>query len=174
MKKIGFAFLSFVSLLAPFQSCKKVTPVVVDFSKYTITNNECQVTQVQDTTQWINDVLTQQQDTTLLTFLDNISIADSVPGKITISAPCANPSNGFFIWNVNPTRQCKLKVVCANTDGDILYYNSYGLNGGPITLGYDFRALTVFHKNTNYRMYFGFYNGRDSLYFSGHGDIRIQ
>jgi hypothetical protein len=173
MKKIGFAFLSFVLLNAVLQSCKKEVVQVVDFTSITPTDNECRITGTFDTTQWNNSVLNRQTDTVLLVFGDNIVITDSICGNITISPPCPNPSNGFFIWNVNPSRQCKLKVVCVNTAYDILYYNAYALNGGPITLGFDFRAQTAFRTDSNYRMFYAFYNSRDSVYYSGHGDIKI-
>ena len=174
MKKAAAVLLLIAIFAQLLQSCKKEVTQIVDFSKYTATDNECRIVGVADTTQWINSVLSRAQDTALLIFADNIFISDTQAAKISITAPCPNPSNGFFIWNVNPSRQCKLKLVCVNTDGDILYYNSYGLLGGPMTLGFDFRNQTVFRSGTNYRMYYGFFNSLDSLYFSGHGDIRIQ
>ena len=173
MKKIGFAILSFALLTILFQSCKKDTVHIIDYSAYVPTDKGCRVTGALDTTQWNNNVLNRQQDTAFLFFADNFVTADSICGTITVSPPCPNPSNGFFIWNVNPTRQCKLKVVFISTAQDVVSYNVYSLNGGPISLGFDFRAQTAFRTDSNYRMYYGFYNSRDSLYFSGHGDIRI-
>ena len=174
MKKASAVLLLIAIVALLLQACKKDIVRVVDFSKYTTTDNECQITGVGDTTEWINNVLNRSEDTALLIFADNIFISDTQAAKISITPPCPNPSNGFFIWNVNPSRECKLKVVCVNTAGDILYYNAYGLLGGPITLGFDFRGKSVFHSGINYRMYYGFFNSRDSLYYSGHGDIRIQ
>ena len=173
MKKIVFAILSFVAVIAFLQSCKKTPVTIIDYTKYVATDKECRVTGTVDTTQWANNVLNRQQDTALLIFTDNIVLSDSICGNITMAPPCPNPSNGFFIWNVNPSRQCKLKVVCISTAQDVLYFNTYGLNGGPISLGFDFRSQTSFRTDSSYRMYFGFYNSRDSLYYSGHGDIKI-
>lgn len=161
-------------LIAILASCKKDVQQVVDYSAYVATNNECRVTGTPDSTQWTNSVLTRATDTANLTFADNIVIVDSATGPIIINPPCPNPSNGFFIWNINPTRQCKLRMVCINTAQDIIYYNAFGLSGGPITLGFDFRTISTFKSGNSYRMYYGFYNANDSLYVSGHGDIRIQ
>jgi hypothetical protein len=173
MKKIGITILSITLLLLFGQSCKKETTQVVDFSSYTATDKECRIIGLPDTTQWINSILTRQTDTLQLVFGDNIVITDSITGTVRVSPPCPDSSNGFFIWNVDASRQCKLKLVVVNTDYDVLYYNSYGLNGGPITLGFDFRTQTSFKTNTSYRMFYGFYNSLDSCYYSGHGDIRI-
>ena len=174
MKKISFATFAISVLLTLLASCKKETTQVLDFSSYVATDNECHVTGATDTTEWANTILTRKQDTSRLTFADNIVITDTVAGTITISPPCPNPSNGFFIWNIHPERQCKLRLVCINAANDIIYYNAYGLSGGPMTIGFDFRNTSTFHPGTNYRMYYGFYNAKDSLYFAGHGDIRIQ
>jgi|GEM_PF-1812092 hypothetical protein len=174
MKKISLAVFAFSLFIALISSCKKETTPSVDFSTYVATNEECIVTGTPDSTQWTNSVLTRQTDTALLTFIDNIVITDSLTGPITINPPCPNPSNGFFIWNINPTQQCKLRLVCVNTAYDVVYYNAYGLSGGPITLGFDFRSISTFHTDSSYRIYYGFYNANDSLYISGHGDIKIQ
>jgi len=173
MKKIVFTVLSFFILLALLQSCKKNSVRIIDYTHYVATDKECRVTGTIDTTQWVNNVLNRAEDTAWLIYTDNIVISDSVCATISMSPPCPNPSNGFFVWDVNPSRQCKLKVVCISTAQDILYFNTYGLNGGPITLGFDFRSQTSFRTDSSYRMYFGFYNSRDSLYYSGHGDIKI-
>ena len=174
MKKSGLAIIILSAFIILSQSCKKQTIRVVDFSSYTTTNEECQVIGLQDTTQWINNVLNRQTDTLQLTFADNLVISDSTAAHITMTPPCPDSSNGFFVWNVNPSRECKLKLVFVNTNYDILYYNAYALNGGPMTIGFDFRSISTFKTGTNYRMFYGFYNSHDSCYFSGHGDIRIK
>ena len=174
MKTTGFVISVFVTLLALIPGCKKEITQVTDYSTFVATNNECQITGAVDSTQWGNSILTRQQDTALLVFADNIYITDTVAGPITISPPCPNASNGFFIWNINPTRQCKLRLVCVNTSSDILYYNAYGLSGAPVTIGFDFRSVSTFHSGSSYRMYYGFYNAKDSLYFAGHGNFKIQ
>ena len=43
-----------------------------------------------------------------------------------------------------------------------------------MTIGFDFRSISTFRSGNNYRMYYGFYNANDSLYFAGHGDFKIQ
>ena len=173
MKKI-YVLLLLSIITVYWGSCKKTTVAVVDFSKYTVTGNECQITS-EDSTDWTNDLIWTRQDSSLVAFSDTFSFSDTSAGKISISPACPNPSNGLFICTVTPQRQCKMKLVCVNTSYDILYYNTYLLNSEPITLGFDFRNVTAFHKNTNYRMYYAFYSSlRDSMYYRGHGDFRIQ
>jgi len=174
MKKVGFIVFGITALFTLVNSCKKTTTQIVDFSSYTMTNDECEIIGAADTTQWNNNVLNRQTDTLQLVFADNVNITDSATGTISMSPPCPDSSNGFFIWNVNPSRQCKLKLVVVNTAYDILYYNAYALNGGPMTIGFDFRSMTAFRSGTNYRMFYGFYNSYDSCYYSGHGDIRMR
>jgi hypothetical protein len=173
MKNTGIAIVSFALALMVLQSCHKETVTPVSFSTIDSTDNECRVTGTVDTTQWCNSVLNRASDTLFLTFAANVGITDSVCGRVTMAPSCPNPSNGFFIWNVSCTRQCLLKVVCVSTAFDVLYFNSYVINAEPITLGFDLRAQTAFRNDSSYRMYFGFYNSNDSLYYSGHGDIKI-
>ena len=173
MKKFYFLLLLSVITIY-FDSCKKTTVTVVDFSKYTATNNECEITS-KDSTDWTNDLIWSYADSSLVAFSDTFVFNDTLTGKISITPACPNPSNGLFICNVTPQRQCKMKLVCINTNYDILYFNTYLLNSEPITLGFDFREATAFHKNVNYRMYYAFYSSlRDSMYYRGHGDFRIQ
>ncbi|MDB5282043.1 MAG: hypothetical protein JWO06_1118 [Bacteroidota bacterium] len=172
MKKFYLLFIIPV-LLIYFASCKKTTVAVVDFSKYTVTDNECRVSSI-DTTDWNNEVIWSLQDSNLVAFTDTFSFFDTLTGKVSFSPACPNPSNGLFICNITPEQQCKLKVVCVNSKFDLIYFNTYLLYAEPITLGFDFREATAFHKNNNYRMYYAFYTSRDSMYYRGHGDFRIQ
>jgi hypothetical protein len=173
--RINIAAFFIIALLVVLNCCKKPpTTVPLDFSKITVTNNECEITGAIDSAAWINDVLNLALDTQFLTFADYTGITDTLTGTIQISPICPNPSNGFFLWNVSSTRECKLKIVCIDINEEILYYNTYRLEGGPLLIAFDFSKTTSFKKNTNYRMYYGFYNAKDSVYFSGHGNFRIQ
>ncbi|HWB62921.1 MAG TPA: hypothetical protein VG603_05365 [Chitinophagales bacterium] len=157
-----------------FSSCKKDVVEVLDFSKYTSTDNDCSITGPIDSTAWKNDVLNRTRDTARLIFSDDLFVTDSMAGTITLNPPCPNPSDGLFIWNINTTRQCKLKVVCINLSNEVIYYNAYRLVGGKMTVGFNFKGNSAFKAGNNYRLYFAFYTATDSLYYSGHGDFRIE
>ncbi len=170
IRLIPLIIVSVILLVA----CKKPAPALLDFSKLTETNSKCELAGTIDSNAWKNDVLNLKNDTLLLTFSDNIYLSDSIPGTIQISAPCPNPSNGFFFWSVNASRACKLKLVCINDSSDILYYNSYRLQNGPVDIGFNFRSNTSFHKNNNFRMYYAFYTSKDSIFYAGYGNFRIE
>jgi hypothetical protein len=161
------------ALFALVQSCKKITETPTNFSQITTTGAECRIIGAPDTTQWNNDVLNYALDTALLTFSDNVVTTDSIGGKINVTPVCPNPRNGFFIWNIEAARQCKLRLVCINQSYQILYYNVYRLNGGPVEIGFDFTANTAFKNDSSYRMFYAFYNSFDSMYYAGHGDFTI-
>ncbi len=155
-------------------SCKKTTEQTLDFSQYTQTNSECSVIGTPDSISWTNAIFNLQQDTPLLNFADNLYLTDTLAAVINITPPCPDPSNGFFIWHVNSSGPCKLRLVCVDINSDVLYYNAYLLQGGPLEIAFDFRNKSAFQANTNYRMYYGFYTSRDSIFYSGYGDFRIE
>ena len=165
---------SFLLLIFFFSSCKKTTITPIDFSKITVADSSCIYIGDVDTTDWTYDATWTAQEISFMNFADTISITDSATGYIQLSAPCPNPNGGVFILGMNTERQCKMKLVCVNTAMHILYYTSRKFTGGPIVTAYDFSSLTAFHKNANYRFYYGFYNSKDSLYYKGHGDFRIE
>ena len=169
-----FYRFSFFFCLLLFVSCKKTFVTPVDFSKITVADSSCIYISDVDTTDWSYDATWTAQETSFLNFADTISITDSLTGYIQLSAPCPNPNHGLFILGMNTEHQCKMKLVCVNTDMHILYYTARKFTGGPIVTVYDFRALTSFHPNKNYRLYYAFYNSKDSLYYKGHGDFRIE
>jgi hypothetical protein len=174
MKKNFYIGIVLLTILVIVQSCKKDYVAPTDFSTITATSSECAENGAHDTTDWTNDVLNYALDTALLTFYDGITTTDTLAGKVTILPPCPNPGNGFFIWNVEATRQCKLKLVCINEKYETLYYNAYRLTGEPMEIAFDFRYNTAFKKGGYYRMFYAFYNSRDSIYYAGHGDFQVQ
>ena len=172
MKKLScFAFLLTVLL---FSGCKKDNLSPIDFSKITVTDTSCIYISEVDTTDWTYDDNWTEQETNFLNFADTIIVTDSVAGFVQVSAVCPNPNEGLFIMGINTQRQCKMKLVCVNNEMQVLYYLTRKFTGGSVTTSYDFRSLTAFHKNENYRLYYGFYNSKDSLYYKGHGDFRIE
>jgi hypothetical protein len=173
MKRFYLLLLS--SLLAfHFYSCKKQDITPIDFTRYTATDSTCSILGEADITDWTADSTWAIQETALLTFNDAIVLVDSVAGFIQISPPCPNPNDGHFTLGINTERECKMKIACVNTEMETLYYSTEKFTGGPTMLTYDFRPLTSFHKEMNYRLYYAFYNSKDSLYYKGHGDFRIE
>jgi hypothetical protein len=173
MSRVWYICTTLFILFAGFAACKKITPQPTNFTQITTTDGECRITGTPDTTQWNNDVLGYKLDTALLTFGTSVTTADSVTGKTTVSPICPNPGNGFFVWHVDVERECKLKLVCINESYQILYYNVYRLNGGPVEIGFDFRDNTAFKNDSSYRIFYGFYNSFDSLFYAGHGNFTV-
>ena len=157
-------------------SCKKDTSVPIDFSKITVTDStSCIIISDVDTTDWTYDANWTPGVTAFLYFIDsNLVVSDTLTGYVQVSPACPNPNHGIFIMGVNTERECLMKLVCVNTDMQILYYTTRKFTGGPIVTAYDLTTSTSFHKNANYRVYYGFFNAFDSLYYKGHGDVRIE
>lgn len=166
----GFALV----LIIFFSGCKKENTTPLDFSKITVADVYCVYISDIDSSDWISDDVWSTQETNLLKFTDTLTLTDSTTGYVQLSAPCPNPSEGLFIMGINTERQCKMKLVCVNTDMQVLFYTARKFTGGPIATAYDFRSNTGFHKNENYRFYYGFYSATDSLYYKGHGDFRLE
>ena len=164
----------FLFVVLCFSSCKKETVTTFDFSKITVSDSSCIYISDIDITDWTYDATWTALEQNLLKFSDTIVVTDSSTGFVQISAACPNPNGGVFIMGVNTQKSCKMHLVCVNTSMQILYYTSRLFTGGPIVTAYDFSSSTAFHKNANYRVYYGFYNASDSLYYKGHGDIRIE
>lgn len=167
--------IPYIFLIAVFFSaCKKESTTPLDFSKITVADIYCVYISDVDSSDWSHDDVWTAQETALLNFTDTISVTDCTTGYVQISAPCPNPSEGLFILGINTERQCKMKLVCVNTEMQVLHYTARKFTGGPIATAYDFRSNTAFHKNENYRFYYGFYSAADSLYYKGHGDFRLE
>jgi len=169
-----FLTTAFLFITVAFSSCKKDNSTPIDFAKITVTDTSCIYISDVDNTDWTQDAVWTIQEKSFMNFADSIVVTDSTTGYVQPSAPCANPNEGAFTLSMNAEKQCKMKLVCVNTEMEVLYYSSTKLTGGPISNAYDFRSNTAFHKNENYRLYYGFYNSKDSLYYKGHGDFRIE
>jgi hypothetical protein len=161
-------------LVCGFQSCKKDKSIYTDFNTITVTDENCIYIGDVDPLDWTYDANLTAQEHNFLKYIDSIPSGDSTTGYILVSAACPNPNPGQFTVAVNTEKTCKMHLVCVNSEMQILYYTSRQFTGGPVTTSYDFRALTAFHKNENYRLYYGFYTAKDSLYYQGHGDFRIE
>lgn len=167
--------VSLLFMVIAFQSCKKNTVTPVDFSKITVADASCVYISEVDSTDWTYDTNWTTQELNFMRFTDtSVVVTDTATGFVQLSAPCPNPSEGLFILGLNTQRQCKMKLVCVNTQMQVIYYLTRKFSGGPIVTAYDFRSTTSFHKNENYRFYYAFYNATDSLYYKGHGDFRIE
>ena len=168
-------FFFALAICIQFIACKKDISTAVDFSKITVVDDNCIYLGEVDTTDWTRDVVWTTQETALMNFKDtSVVVTDSLTDFIQVSAACSNPNTGLFIVGINTGKQCKMKLVAVDTDMHVLYYATRKFTGGPIVTAYDFRSLTAFHANANYRLYYAFYNSKDSLYYKGHGDVRIE
>jgi len=174
MKKF-ILFLLGAMLLLHLLSCKKEVITGISFEQITTVDSLCEMTGTIDPTDWSYDSTWTTVEQTLLTFIDpNIILTDSLPGRVTVYPACANPNNGVFHVDVFTQRECEMRVAFVNNDFQILQYQSLHLYGGLITNHYDFRYLTAFHPNAYYRMYYAFFDARDSMYYQGHGDLFLQ
>lgn len=162
-------------VLLSINACQKDSVNVIDFSEITPTDETGALIGQADTTDWTYDAAWTSRETALMTFNDTaLNSSDSVMGAIAVSPAFPNANDGLFIVGIEPERQCKLKYVFVNSDFNVLNYGIRKLNGGPTFYAFDFRSNTAFDKGANYRMYYGFYNSKDSLYYKGHGDIKIE
>ena len=166
-------FLFLITALT-FQSCKKEVVTPLDFSKITVTDSSCIYISLVDTTDWTADINWTAQETGLLNFKRTVAVGDSIAGFIQVSAACPNPSAGRFALGINTERACVMKLAIVNTEMQVLYFTNHAFTGGPIITAYDLTSLTAFDKDENHRMYYAFYTSKDSLYYKGHGDFRIE
>lgn len=176
MKKGGFLFFITAIFLLLLASCKK-DPVtkVLDFSRITTTDDQGYILGIADSTDWTFDSIFLAKELALLNFNDtNVKVTDTLTGNVTIQPAYPNPGVGIVALSLNTERECKFKIVCVNDEMQTLYYHMVRLSGGDYTAQYNFTTSTSFHKPANYRIYYGFYNSRDSLYYKGHGDIRLE
>lgn len=173
----NFSILAFFGfILIQFYSCKKEisSTSTFDFSNFTVTDSSCLYISNVDSTDWTYDANWTAAETALLNFGDTISTLDSMAGYVQVSAACSNPSAGLFILGTDVQKACTMKITVVNNKLELLHYRAVKLTGGPIIHAFDFRFSGSFHKNENYRMYYGFYTSKDSLYYKGHGDFRIE
>lgn len=171
----GFSICTLLCVLFCINACRKDSANVIDFSEITYTDDTGALMGETDTTDWNFDAAWTTRETALLKFNDTAyNSSDTLTGAVAVSPAFPNPNNGIFIVGVDPERQCKMKYVFVDNEFRVLNYGIRKLNGGPIFHTYDFTALTSFKKGAFYRMYYGFYNSRDSLYYKGHGDIKIE
>ncbi|MBP6730877.1 MAG: hypothetical protein KA149_02395 [Chitinophagales bacterium] len=171
----AFYYLLLLALLSTgFSSCKKDKSVFSDFELITEMDASCDTIGAIDPFDWTYDKTWSVQEEGFLKFRDSIPSGDSVAGWVEVSPACPNPNNGQVFVGINTQRNCKMRMVCINNEQQIVYYTARKFTGGQILTGYDFRGLTAFHANENYRFYYGFYTASDSLYYKGHGDFRIE
>jgi len=169
-KPLGYFFAMVVVCI---MACKKETIRVLDFDSITYTNALCEVIGEPAPGNWAKDSDWVQAEINLLAFNTIPGIADTALSKITVFPACPNPNAGQFDVFVKSTKKCKLKWVMVNRQLEILQYGQQLMDSGQFTISYDFRGITSF-VGGNYRLYYGFYNAKDSLFYKGHGNIRWQ
>ncbi len=171
-----YAFACFAFILIHSSSCKKEisSTSTFDYSNFTVTDSSCLYVANVDSTDWTYDASWTTAETALLNFNDTISTLDSTAGYVQVSASCSNPSAGLFIMGTDVEKACSMKIAVVNNKLEVIHYRTAKLTGGPMMHFFDFQYTGSFHKNENYRMYYGFYTSKDSLYYKGHGDFRIE
>lgn len=168
------AYLLFtLTLIAGISSCQKGSVIEYDFTQITFTDSSGTVVEA-DTTDWGYDNSWTGGEYKLVSFEDSLKSTDSMPGYVQLSPPFPNPGNGFLLMGVDVERACKMKMVVVDKNFQILYYKSRLFTGGAILTVHDLSNLTALDKGNYYRMYYGFFNSKDSLYYKGHGDLLIQ
>lgn len=172
LKLIGVALVCVVTAIS---ACKKDPVFAPDFSTITQTDSSGHVIGTADSTDWSYDTDWNGTELAFFSFNDtSANTSDSLAGTIAVSHAMPNPNAGLLIVGMNPERQVKVKYVFVNTDLRVLNYGVRKLNGGVTFLSFDLTTNTAFRKGEYYRMYYGFYNSKDSLYYKGHGDIKIE
>jgi hypothetical protein len=174
MAKHTHLFLLIIFTVHLFYSCKKESHAGYNFTEITATDANGTSTGTTDTTDWGYDTNWSTAETKLLSFKDTVKANDTATGYVQLSPVFPNPSTGIILMGVDVEKACKMKAVLVNKQFQILHYLSRPFTGGPILTAYDFTSLTAFRRGNYYRMYYGFYNANDSLYYKGHGDILIE
>ncbi len=170
---ISLSFILFSSSIL-FYSCKKNSEIKYDFRQYTETDSTGSIFGTNDTTDWSFDDSWTVGELSLLSFKDSLVAGDSTSGSIVISPAFPNPGNGTVFIGVNTEKACKMKTAVVDEDFHILYLDNRLFTGGPILTVHHLNTSTAFHTGCYYRMYYGFYNSKDSLYYKGHGDLLIE
>ncbi len=166
--------LLLVGFSALFYSCKKNNEIIYDFTQYTETDSTGSIIGGNDTTDWGYDGSWSSGELSLLSFKDSLVAGDSTTGTVEISPAFPNPGHGIVLIGVNTEKSCKMKAVVVDEDFHILYLDNRLFTGGPILTVHYLGTSTAFHSGHYYRMYYGFYNSKDSLYYKGHGDLLIE
>lgn len=171
----GFLFLFAVATTVFFSCKKEPAPKEVSFTNITETDSLGNINGTVDTLSWTADSTWTATEQALLYFTSpGDTINDTLLGSVSVAPAYPNPSDGVFSLRVSTSQQCFMKVAIVNTAYEILYYNSRIMWGGPFILQYDVSGFTAFHRPGYYRMYYGFYNSYDSLYFKGHGNLYFK
>lgn len=174
MKQVQLVLPALAVLLLSVASCKKESSQSYNFTQITETDASANSIGYVDSSDWGYDANWSAAETKLLSFKDTLKSSDTTIGYIHISPAFPNPSAGTFFIGADTEKGCKMKAVFVNEQFQILHYLSRNFTGGPIITVYNLAAITAFRKGHYYRMYYGFYNAMDSLYYKGHGDLRIE
>ena len=155
--------------------CKKSTVTgPPDFSKITVTDSVGLYTGTVDSTDWTYDETWTPEELAFMNFTDTFALADTVAGFVQVSALYPNPNHGIFSLLTTVEKECKMKVAIVSTSMHLISYNTFKFLGGPVATGFNCTVSTAFHPNENYRIYYGFYNAKGTLFYKGHGDFRIE
>lgn len=173
--KLKLISVAAICAIVVIGACKKDAVFAPDFSNITHTDSSGHINGTVDSSDWSYDAGWNGTELNFLAFKDATTAGnDSLVGSIIVSPPISNPNAGLFILGLNPERQVQMKYAFVNSDLRVLHFGTQKLNGGVTFLTYDLTTNTAVRKGEYYRMYYGFYNSKDSLYYKGHGDIKIE
>lgn len=167
-------YFSLLFAVCAFAACRKESTAGYNFTVITYTDSTGAVNGTVDSTDWGFDSQWTAAEIKLLSFKDTLITIDTSIGYVKLSAAFPNPCKGKFIIGVDVEKACKMKAVFVNERFEILHYTSRIFTGGPILTAYDFSGNPAFHRSNFYRMYYGYFDSRDSLYYKGHGDLQIE
>jgi len=170
-------FYVLLLIAALLSSCQKETVATApDFSAHTVTDESGVITGVTDSTDWTYDDTWTQQEFALVSFkgTDTLATTDTLTGSIEVHPLFPNPCDSSFTLSATAEYPCKMKLAFVNADMEMLQYKFAILATGKNNFAFNFQSLTAFKNNENYRVYYAFCNFKDSIFYKGHGDFRIE
>lgn len=149
-------------------------PVYPDMTQISPTDEQGQAMGAADPTDWTYDATWTDEEHALMMFADTINnVLDTGNNIIQVYPAYPNPSSGLFSFYAACGKESKVKLVLVDSSMHSLRTFAYRTEEGAIHKHFGFHLASDIDTG-NYRMYYGFYNSSDSLYYKGHGDIKIE
>jgi hypothetical protein len=123
-----------------------------------------------DTDDWTNDASFAEGINAKFNFTDAIDYTGAMAGTINfVSFP--NPTTSINNIIINNSTKCALKVIVVDANLNVKQQYGTKLSSGSNTVALNFGDAS-FATNTNYRVYYQFYDSAKNVFFKGHGDVR--
>lgn len=166
------------------QGCKKEQdkaqePVIqnpvakIDLSGITTTDYAGNILSPVDPTDWTNDSAWTAAETAIFQLPDTTQLANTERASLSFSPAYPNPLQVQFALHIEADKRTLLQLVIC--DSMLTVKDRYFM---PLKSGsndFAFRLEPVnYNAGTNYRLYYGFYGAAESLYYKGHGDLKIK